>query len=162
MEGQEMDWKGLVQFALTGGRDLEQYAILLVRVSIGLFFAISGGNKLFVAGGKKPVYDTLVTAKVPFPRQTAYFVAGVEFVCGSLLTVGFLSSLACVALLIDMIVATLTSAVSTLPKGLSFLSWLDDFLYLPEVLYVLIFISLICSGPGKVSIDYWLAGKLLR
>jgi putative oxidoreductase len=49
-----------------------------------------------------------------------------------------------------------------LPKGLSFLSWLDDFLYLPEVLYVLIFISLICSGPGKVSIDYWLAGKLLR
>ena len=92
-----MDWKGLVQFALTGGRDLEQYAILLVRVSIGLFFAISGANKLFVAGGTKPVYDTLVTAKVPFPRQTAYFVAGVEFVCGSLLTVGFLSSAACVA-----------------------------------------------------------------
>src|SRR5258708_18285052 len=76
MEGREMDWKGLVQFALTGGRDLEQYPILLVRVSIGLFFAISGANKLFVASGTKPVYDTLVTAKVPFPRQTAYFVAG--------------------------------------------------------------------------------------
>jgi uncharacterized membrane protein YphA (DoxX/SURF4 family) len=28
---------------------LEQYAILLVRVSIGLFFAISGADKLFVA-----------------------------------------------------------------------------------------------------------------
>jgi putative oxidoreductase len=79
-----------------------------------------------------------------------------------LLTVGFLSSLACVALLIDMIVATLTSAVSTLPKGLSFLSRLDDFLYLPEVLYVLFFIWLICSGPGKFSVDYWLAGRLLR
>jgi putative oxidoreductase len=162
MEGQEMDWKQLVQFALQGNSDVEQYAILLVRISIGLFFAISGGNKLFVAGGTKPVYDTLVKANVPFPHQTAYFVAGVELVCGSLVAVGFLSSVACVALLIDMTVATLTSSLSTLPKGLSPLNWLDDFLYLPEVLYVLFFIWLICSGPGKFSVDYWLAGMILR
>jgi putative oxidoreductase len=155
-----MEWKRLVQFALQGSSDLEQYAILLIRVSIGLFFAISGANKLFVAGGTKPVYDTLVKAQVPFPRQMAYFVAGVEFVCGSLLVVGFFSSPACMALLIDMIVATLTSAISTLPKGLSRLNWLDDFLYLPEVLYVLFFIWLLCSGPGKFSVDYWLAGRL--
>jgi putative oxidoreductase len=156
-----MDWKWLIQFALQGSSESEQYAILLVRVSIGLFFAISGGNKLFVAGGTKPVYDTLVQAKVPFPRQTAYFVAGVEFLCGSLMVVGFLSSPACAALLIDMTVAILTSALATLPKRLSPLSWLDDFLYLPEVLYVLFFIWLICSGPGKFSVDYWLVGKLL-
>jgi putative oxidoreductase len=157
-----MDWNRLVQYVLLGGGDLEQYAIVLVRVSIGLFFAVSGGNKLFVAGGTKPVYDTLVKAKVPFPRMTAYFVSGVEFVCGSLMAVGLLSSLACVALLVDMVVAVLTSALSTLPRGLSFLGWLDDFLYLPEVLYVLFFIWLICSGPGRFSVDYWLAGKLLR
>ena len=157
-----MDWKRLVQFALQGSGDLEQYAILVVRVSIGLFFAISGGNKLFVAGGTKPVYETLVKAKVPFPRQTAYFVAGVEFVCGSLLTVGFLSSLTCVALLVDMLVAIMTTELRAMPKGLSPLDWLDDFLYLPEVLYVLFFIFMICFGPGKFSIDYWIAGKLLR
>jgi putative oxidoreductase len=162
MEGQEMDWKRLAEFALLGSSDLEQYAILLVRVSIGLFFAISGANKLFVAGGTKPVYDTLVKAQIPFPQQTAYFVAGVEFVCGSLVTVGFLSSPASVALLIDMAVATVTNAISTMPKGLSPLSWLDDFLYLPEVLYVLFFAWLICSGPAKFSLDYWLAAKLLR
>jgi putative oxidoreductase len=162
MEGQGMDWKRLVQFALLGGGDLERYAILLIRVSIGLFFAISGANKLFVSGGTKPVYETLVKAKVPFPQQTAYFVASVEFVGGSLLTVGFLSSAACVALLVDMTVATLTQAASTLPKGLSPLSWLDDFLYLPEVLYMLFFIWLLFSGPGKFSVDYWLAGKLLN
>ena len=40
-----MDWKRLVQFALLGSGGLEQYAILLVRISIGLFFAISGANK---------------------------------------------------------------------------------------------------------------------
>jgi putative oxidoreductase len=157
-----MDWKRLIQFALLGSSDLEQFAILLVRVSIGLFFAISGANKLFVAGGIKPVYDTLVQAKVPLPRQTAYFVAAVEFVCGSLLAVGFLSSPACVALLIDMVVAILTNTLATVPKGLSSLNWLDDVLYLPEVLYVLFFIWLICSGPGKFSVDYWLAGMLLR
>jgi putative oxidoreductase len=157
-----MHWKRLVQFAMWGSSDLEQYAILLVRVSIGLFFAISGANKLFVAGGTKPVYDTLVAAKVPFPNLTAYFVSGVEFVCGSLVTLGFLSSPASAALLIDMIVAILTNSLATVPKGLSRLNWLDDVLYLPEVLYVLLFIWLICSGPGKFSADYWLAGKLLR
>jgi putative oxidoreductase len=156
-----MDWNGLVHFALLGRSDVEQYAILLVRGSIGLFFAISGANKLFVAGGTKPVYDSLVKSKIPFPHLMAYFVSGVEFVGGSLLAVGFLSSVACVALLIDMIVATVTTAVSTMPKGLSPLDWLDDFLYLPEVLYMLFFVWLLCSGPGKFSVDYWLAGKLL-
>jgi putative oxidoreductase len=156
-----MDWDRLVQLAL-GNSDWEQWAILLVRVSLGLFFAISGASKLLVAGGTKPIYETLVKAKIPFPQQTAYFVAGVEFVCGSLLIVGFLSSPACAALLIDMTVATLTNSLSTLPKGLSPLRWLDDVLYLPEILYVLFFVWLLCSGPGKFSVDHWLAGKLLR
>jgi putative oxidoreductase len=156
-----MDWKRLVQFALLGSSDLEQYAILLVRVLLGLFFAISGANKLFVAAASKTMYETLVKAKVPFPHLMAYFVSGVEFVGGSLLIVGFLSSAACVALLIDMIVAILTTTLSALPKGLSPLNWLDDFLYLPEVLYVLFFIWLLCSGPGRFSVDYWLAGSAI-
>src|SRR5579863_7766309 len=160
MEAQEVDWKRLVQLTLGGSGGLDQYAILLVRVSLGLFFAISGANKLFVASSAQTMYETLVAAKVPLPRLMTYFVSGVEFVGGSLLTVGFLSSLACVALLVDMLVAILTARLSTMPKGLSPLNWLDDFLYLPEVLYVLFFVWLICFGPGKFSVDYWLAGKL--
>ena len=117
-----MDWKRLVQFALLGSSDLEQYAILLVRVSIGLFFAISGGNKLFVAGGTKPVYETLVKAKVPFPHPMAYFVSGVEFVGGSLVTVGFLSSPACVALLVDMLVAIRPPSFPPFPKDFRLLT----------------------------------------
>jgi putative oxidoreductase len=162
VEGQEVDWKRLDQFALLGSGDLEQYAILLVRVSLGLFFAISGANKLFAAGSTQTMYETLIKAKVPFPRLMTYFVSGVEWVGGSFLTVGFLSSLACVALLVDMLVAILTTKLSAMPKGLSRLNWLDDFLYVPEVLYVLFFIWLICSGPGKFSVDYWLAGELRR
>ena len=157
-----MDWKRSVQFALLGSSDLEQYALLLVRVSLGLFFAISGANKLFVAGRTQTMYETLVAAKVPYPHLMTYFVSGVEFVGGSLLTVGFLSSLACVALMVDMLAAILTTKLSAMPKGLSFLNWLDDFLYLPEVLCVLFFIWLICSGPGKFAVDRWLANKLWR
>jgi putative oxidoreductase len=162
MEGQEMDWKRLVQFALLGSSDLEQYAILLVRVSLGLFFAISGANKLFVAGGTQTMYETLVKADVPFPHLMTYFVSGVEFVGGSLLAVGFLSSLACVALLVDMVVAILTTKLSAMPSGLLPLKWFDNFFYIPEALYVLFFIWLICSGPGKFSADCWLAGNLRR
>jgi putative oxidoreductase len=157
-----VDWKWLVQFGLLGSSNLEQYAILLVRVSLGLFFAISGANKLFVGDRTQAMYETLVKATVPFPRLMTYFVSGVEFVGGSLVAVGFLSSLACVALLVDMLVAILTTTLSAMPKRLSPLNWLDDFLYLPEVLYVLFFIWLICSGPGQFSADYWLAVKLLR
>jgi putative oxidoreductase len=155
-----MDWKGLVQFALLGSSDWEQYAILLVRVSLGLFFAISGANKLFVAGGTHTMYETLVDAKVPFPHVMTYFVSGVEFVGGVLVAAGFLSNLACVALLVDMVVAILTSKLSAMPQGLSPLKWFDNFLYIPEVLYVLLFFWLICSGPGKFSVDYWLVGTL--
>lgn len=157
-----MDWKRLVEFALLGNSGLEQYALLLVRISLGLFFAISGANKLFLARSTQTMYETLVKAKVPLPRLMTYFVSGVEFVGGSLLIVGLLSSAACVALLVDMLVAILTNKLSVIPKRRSPFNWLDDFLYLPEVLYVLFFIWLSCSGPGKFSVDYWLAGKLLR
>ncbi len=152
----------MISFWLLGSSDLEQYAILLVRVALGLFFAISGANKLFVSARTQTMYDTLVKAAVPFPRLMTYFVSGVELVGGCLVAVGFLSSLACVALLVDMVVAILTTTLSSMPKGLSPLNWLDDFLYLPEVLYVLFFVWLICSGPGRFSVDQWLAASLLK
>jgi putative oxidoreductase len=155
-----MDWKRLIQFALLGSSGLEQYAILLVRVSLGIFFAISGANKLFVAGGTQRMYETLVKAKVPFPHLTTYFVSGVEFVGGCLVAAGLLSSLACAALFVDMVVAILTTKLSDIPKGLQPLKWFDELFYLPEALYVLLFLWLICSGPGRFSVDYWLAGKL--
>jgi putative oxidoreductase len=63
-----VDWKRLVQFAQVGSSDSEPYAILLVRASLGLFFGISGANKLFVAGSTQTMYETLVGAKVPFPH----------------------------------------------------------------------------------------------
>jgi putative oxidoreductase len=72
MQGQEVDWK---QFALLGSSDLESYAILLVCVSLGPFFATSGANKLFVAGSTQTMYETLVEAEVPFPHLVVHLLS---------------------------------------------------------------------------------------
>jgi hypothetical protein len=55
-----------------------------------------------------------------------------------------------------MIVAIVTVQLATI-KAPSFLDWLDDVLYLPEVMYIIIFLWLISSGPGRLSVDHWLA-----
>jgi putative oxidoreductase len=157
-----MEWERLIRFGLLGNANLESYAILLVRVALGLFFAISGGNKLFVAARTKVMYETLVAAKIPFPQAMTYFVSAAELVCGCLLAVGLLSSLASFALLVDMLVAILATHLSGNPKELSPLNWVDDFLYFPEVLYALFFVWLICSGPGKFSLDNLIAARLVR
>jgi len=147
----------LMRFLLTGRRSLEEFAVLLARISLGVFFAISGGNKLFVASQYKIMYETIVDAGIPFPHLMTYFVSSVEFVCGCLLIIGILSTLCCIALIILMVVAITTVQLATIPKALSFIDWLDDFLYLPEVMYIIIFFWLISSGPGRLSVDHWIA-----
>ena len=147
----------LIQSVMLGNRAWEEFPILLARVSLGMFFAISGGNKLFVASHTRRMYETLAGAGIPFPHFMTYFVSSVEFISGCLLVIGLLSSLCCIALIIQMIVAITTVQLGTISKGLSFLDWLDDFLYLPETMYVIILIWLICSGPGRVSVDHLIA-----
>src|ERR1700691_3394731 len=104
-----MEWERLIRFGLLGDANLEPWAILLVRVALGVFFAISGGNKLFVASRTQVMYETLAAAKIPFPRLMTYCVSGVEFVGGCLLVVGFLSSVACFVLRGNMLVAILNN-----------------------------------------------------
>ena len=143
----------LIRSFLLGIPSWEQFPILLARISIGVFFAISGGNKLFVASRTRQMYETLAGAGIPNPRFMTYFVSSIEFIGGCLLIIGLLSSLCCAALLVQMIVAIATVRLASITAGLSFLNWLDDFLYLPETMYVIILIWLIWAGPGRFSLD---------
>jgi putative oxidoreductase len=70
-----VDWKRLVQFALLGSSDLEQMPSCWYAFRSGCSSPSPGQTKLFVAGGTKTIYETLVKAKVPFPHQMAYFVS---------------------------------------------------------------------------------------
>ena len=56
------------------------------------------------------------------------------------------------ALLVDMLVAVLTTKLSGIPKGLSAINWVDDFLYFPEVLYMLFFCWADLLRSGKVQV----------
>jgi putative oxidoreductase len=59
----------------------------------------------------------------------------------------------------DMIVAAATNRIHSI-QATGVIAWLDDFLYLPEVLYTLILFWLIFSGPGRYSVDGLIASRL--
>ena len=81
-------------------------------------------------------------------------MSALEFVGGCWLLVGLLSSVACFVLLVNMLVAILATKLSGDIKALSPL-------YFPEVLHVLFFVWLICSGPGKFSLDRLIANRFV-
>jgi putative oxidoreductase len=102
----------------------------------------------------------MVQIRVPFPYATALFVATVEFACGAGLALRRLTPVCAAMLMGDMIVAIASNRIHSIQAS-GVLAWLDDFLYLPEVLYTLILIWLIFSGPGRYSVDgliAWRAG----
>ena len=132
--------------------------IVLARVTVGALFLLSGGGKLFVKERREQMRQTLRNAQVPFPDLNAILVSTVEFVFGFLLIVGAATPLACVMLSGVMIVAIFTNAVRTI-KSSSPISWLSEFLYLPEVLYLVILAWLFLSGPGWLSVDHLLLSK---
>ncbi len=90
---------------------------------------------------------------IPFPHFNAVFVSTVEFVGGICLILGLATRIFSAQLTVVMLVAILTSEIKKV-------STLGDFLYLPEVSLLVIFVWLVFSGPGKISIDHLLSRKL--
>jgi putative oxidoreductase len=136
----------------------EWLPVSAARVLIGIFFCISGGTKLFVPAQFGVLEQTLVQSHIPFPHANALFVATVEFTCGAGLVLGLVTPLCAAMLAGDMIVAIATNRIHSIQAS-GFLAWLDDFLYLPEVLYSLILVWLIFSGPGRYSVDGLIARR---
>ena len=142
----------VIQSTLSMLRAAEWMPVTAARVLIGVFFCISGGTKLFAPGQFGVFEQTMVRIRVPFPNASALFVATVEFTCGAGLALGLLTPFCAAMLLADMVVAIATTSIHTFQAS-SIIAWVDDFLYLPEVLYVLILAWLIFSGPGRYSVD---------
>jgi putative oxidoreductase len=141
-----------VQIFLSRLHSWEWLGILLARLAVGLLFFLSGRGKLFMPEQREQMRQTLIEAHVPFPEFNAVFVAVVEFVCGLLLVLGALTPLACALLAFIMLMAITTIAIRNI-KATSPLGWLSEFLYLPEVLLLVILLWLFFSGPGWLSAD---------
>jgi len=147
-----------IESVLSSLRAAEWMPMTAVRILIGIFFCISGGTKLLVPAHFSTIEQTLAQSHIPFPHASALSVSLVEFVSGAGLMVGLLTPLCALMLVADMIVAVATNRIHSIQtRGV--LAWLDDFLYLPEVLYVMILVWLIFSGPGRYSLDGLIARR---
>lgn len=144
---------------LSGWPGLSWLPPTVARLTIGVFFCISGGNKLFTDAGRSALLETLTAAGVPAPELNAPAIATLEFVGGGLLALGILSSVWAVLLFADMVVALATSELQTIPAGLSVLDWYAYAYYLPETLYLVILFWLFVNGPGPCSVDRYLARR---
>ena len=150
--------KHAIESAIATLRAAEWMPITAVRVLTGIFFCISGGTKLLVQAQFNRMEHTMAQSHIPFPHATAIFVSLVEFACGGGLALGLLTPLSALLLVGVMVVAIATNRVQSIQAS-GVLAWLDDFLYLPEVLYVMILVWLIFSGPGRPSIDGLIAQR---
>ena len=65
---------------------------------------------------------------------------------------GLFTRLTCIPMAINMIVAIAFVVIKNV-------SGIDEFVELDETLYTLVFVWLMLAGPGKVSLDYFLARR---
>ena len=133
----------------TGLEGVEWVARLVVRLAVGLEFFGSGLGKLGKLSGLIQYFRSL---GIPAPEIQAPFVAATELLCGALIVVGLLTRPAAVMLCGVMLVAIVTAAA---PEKHITASWhgLLEFLYLPEVLLLLLLAWLVMAGPGRASLD---------
>jgi len=122
---------------------------LLLRLVFGWFWLETGWAKLhnleFFAG-------RFVEWGIPFPTLSATVSGATDLVGGALLIVGLGTRLAAIPMIINMLVAL---AVVVLPTITTF----NEFVELDEVLYVCVLFWLLVAGPGKASLDHWIARR---
>jgi putative oxidoreductase len=134
------------------GERLIWLAPLLIRVVFGYFWLETGWAKLHNLDGFTARFEQW---GIPFPAFSAGLSAWAEFIGGALMIAGLATRATMVAMIINMLVAM---ALVVLPT----ISTLDEFVELDETLYVLVFFWLLLAGPGKASVDHWIASRLKR
>lgn len=137
------------------GIGFPEIAITLLRIAMGVFFVFSGYHKLFNAARHQTIVNTMVADHVPLPFFNCWFVPMVEFLGGTALVLGLLTPLAALGLFCVCTVATLADGLKRVTgwKPIDRADYVDDVLYLPEVLYALILLAIIFLGAGPFSVD---------
>lgn len=121
---------------------------LVARLALAGEFIPSGFGKVM---HPDKLIAEFVHLGIPAPKLMAAASSTTELVCGVLLLVGLATRFAAAALTVVMTVAIFTARRNDAHT-------LGDFFYLPEVLYIVLFVWLIFAGAGSLSVDHW-AGK---
>jgi putative oxidoreductase len=135
---------------------------LVARVATGLFFVFSGYHKLTNADRRVAFIATLRDCHVPFISVMQWFVPAVEFLGGLGVAFGFLTPIAALGLATICLVATCSDGLRRIGTwaAIDKADVVDDILYLPEVLYILLLGLFIAQGAGPFSLDAVLSGFL--
>lgn len=143
-----------MDFLLTG-IGYTDVAHTAARLAMGTFFAISGFHKLFYAQRHNSIVETFKVDHVPFIGFNQWFVPCVEFFGGLGLIVGLLTPLAAAGVFAVCLVATLVDGLKRIAAydPIDRADWIDDVLYLPEVIYLVVLGFFITAGAGPWSMD---------
>jgi len=130
-------------------------ALTLDRVAVGMFFMFSGYHKLFNAQRHRAFVEELTSLHVAALWINQWWVPSVEFAGGSAVVIGLLTPLAALGLLAIVLVASFTSGRLRIAgyQPIDRADRIDDWLYLPEVLYAFMLILFVSAGAGPFSLD---------
>jgi putative oxidoreductase len=139
-------------------------ATLLVRLAVGWVFVCSGVLK-FLFQNQGPLRFAKIGLAAP--TELAYFVGATEVVCGALLILGFLVRVAALPLVIDMMVAIVTTKIPLLfgagpePVAASPKTGFWAFAYQSrlDVTMLSACVFLVISGAGLWSLDALLSRR---
>jgi len=146
-------------FVGVGWTDL---AMTLNRIAVGTFFMLSGYHKLFNAERHRLVVDELKALGIHAVGFNQWWVPLVEFSAGGAVLIGLLAPLAALGLLVLILVAVITSGPRRIKayKPIDEADRIDDWLYLPEVLYAFMLIMVVSAGAGPYSVDALIVGLI--
>lgn len=135
-----------------GGSEL---ALAAARIGTGAFFAISGYHKLFNPARHSTLVSTLKGDGIPLLGFTQWFVPAIEFSAGMAILTGFLAPLAAFGLLALLTVACITDGRKRVQAfaPIDGADRVDDWLYLPEITYILLLLLVLTHGAGRYSVD---------
>jgi len=125
------------------------------RIATGVFFVFSGYHKLTNADRRAALVATLQACDIPFITVMQWFVPSVEFLGGLGVAFGFLTPLAALGLATICLVAACTDGLPRVRTSgaIDKVDVIDDVLYLPEVLYMLMLALFVANGAGPFSLD---------
>lgn len=132
---------------------LQSPFLLAVRLYWGWQFTQDGWGKIT---NLDKVTEFFTTLGLPMPGVTAAFVSGLELVGGVLLALGLGTRLIALLLTCNMLMAFITADREAL---FSVLSDPDTFYKAAPYTYLFASLIILIFGPGKFSLDAWIARK---
>ena len=143
---------GLYALLVKVGNHFQSPLLLLIRFIWGVQLMEAGWGKL--TNIAKPI-DYFTQLGIPFPVENAWLVGFTETFGGLFLALGLLSRLTAIPLIINFIVAYITTEQDALHKLLKLDS--DDFFAAAPFLFLFAAVIVFALGPGAYSLDYLIA-----